>query len=137
MYNGDNTALHTSANMLLDNSYLSGMHTNGDNEGSENDDSWADNWGSKPLRKIKKISKYRPGSLVPNPANGPEYDKSVPESQQPKFLLSDSDYVKRILFHKEKMLQIDSMCKWKKKDFKGMKKKIYINEIQKKNHTIL
>lgn len=42
-----------------------------------------------------------------------------------------------MLFHKEKMLQVDSMCKWKKKDFKGMKKKIYINEIQKRNDRIL
>ena len=40
-------------------------------------------------------------------------------------------------FYKEDWLQIDSMCKWKKKDFKGMKKKLYINEITKVNDDIL
>ena len=64
--------------------------------------------------------------MIPNKV---EYEGSVKEGQQPKIVLSDYDYVKRILFHKEKLLQIDSMCKWKKKDFKGMKKKLYINEI--------
>ena len=29
------------------------------------------------------------------------------------------------------------MCKWKKKDFKGMKKKLYINEIKKVNGRLL
>ena len=40
-------------------------------------------------------------------------------------------------FHKQENLQIDAMSKWKKKDFKGMKKKLYIKEVQKGNDNIL
>lgn len=52
-------------------------------------------------------------------------------------MLAKYDYEKRMSFLKEGWLQIDSMCKWKKKDFKGMKKKLYINEINKVNDEIL
>lgn len=44
-------------------------------------------------------------------------------------ILSGYDYIKRMAFRKQENLQIDSMSKWKKKDFKGMKKKLYIKEV--------
>ena len=102
---------------------LSLRHSN--NEGTDEDIQYKNNTAMS--RQIKRVSKYRPGAMIPAM---PEYNDNVSEKEQPKILLSEYDYMKRSLFHKEKLLKIDSMCKWKKKDLKGMKKRLYINEIQ-------
>ena len=80
------------------------------------------------------MSKFRPGDLVPNrmPA-----ERKVAEQELPKTLLADYDYLKRLLFKKEKVEKLNSMSKWKLKDFKGMKKKAYIKEVQMSNDKIL
>ena len=77
-----------------------------------------------------KILKSKPGTML---LKKPRYNADVHEIDQPKTMLSNYDYIKRMSFHKQDLLQIDSMCKWKKKDFKGMKKRLYINEIKKVN----
>ena len=47
------------------------------------------------------------------------------------------DYNKRLRFEQLKNTRIESLCKWKQKDVKGIKKNAYIKEIQKKNDQIL
>ena len=57
------------------------------------------------------------------------YNEKVDELQFPETGLDRSDYQKRLKFEQLKDVQLQSMCKWKQKDIKGIKKNAYIKKI--------
>jgi len=61
----------------------------------------------------------------------------VSELEYPETGLNSIDYNKRLRFEQLKSTRIESLCKWKQNDVKGIKKNAYIKEIQKKNESIL
>lgn len=65
------------------------------------------------------------------------YDGKVPDLGLPESLFAPGDYKKRLKFDGLKNIRIESLCHWKQKDSKGIKKNAYIKEIQRKNDQIL
>jgi methyltransferase-like protein len=66
-----------------------------------------------------------------------KYHDNVSELEFPETGLNSIDYNKRLRFEQLKSTRIESLCKWKQNDVKGIKKNAYIKEIQKKNESIL
>jgi hypothetical protein len=66
------------------------------------------------------------GEFVPNAL---KYHDNVSELEFPETGLNSIDYNKRLRFEQLKSTRIESLCKWKQNDVKGIKKNAYIKEI--------
>jgi len=87
-----------------------------------------------PMSGSRMFPNTRAGCQVPNSL---AYNDTVNEIDFPETGLNSMDYNKRLRFEQLKNTRIESLCKWKQKDVKGIKKNAYIKEIQKKNDQIL
>ena len=81
-----------------------------------------------------QINPIPAGEFVPE---FPKYNGVVEEMDCPEAKFSRVDYQKRLRFEQLKSVRIESLCHWKQKDHKGIKKNAYIKEIQRRNDQIL
>lgn len=79
-----------------------------------------------PTSGMRMFPNIRAGCLVPNTL---AYNDNINEIDFPETGLNSMDYNKRLRFEQLKNTRIESLCKWKQKDVKGIKKNAYIKEI--------